>query len=70
MEIKHTYKWRSLEKIILQKIDYFEEKEKDKKILFIDVALLNKSKLSHTGYRLQGVRLQLTLFSLRGNFCH
>ena len=31
MEIKHTYKWRSLEKIILQKIDYFEEKEKDKK---------------------------------------
>ena len=43
--MNHTFKWRSLTKFILQKIDYFEEKEKDNKVLVMDMALLNKSKL-------------------------
>ena len=43
--MNHTFEWRSLTKIILQKIDYFEEKEKDNKVLVKDMALLNKSKL-------------------------
>ena len=44
--MNHTFEWRSLTKIILQKIDYFEEKEKDNKVVVMDMALLNKSKLN------------------------